>query len=157
MKSRRLGSLLALLALGSPLIAQRPAVTTADYARAEKFLGPNLTGLVAGGSVAATWLPDERFWYRNQPAAGGTEIVVVDPSKKTRTAYADCAAAGVDCTAAPADTGGRGGRGRGGGGGGGGGAPLAGGETPSGSPGATRAASVGGWEPRGRATENGGP
>src|SRR5258705_4721042 len=155
MKSRRLGSLLALLALGSPLIAQRPAVTTADYARAEKFLGPNLTGLVAGGSVAATWLPDERFWYRNQPAAGGTEIVVVDPSKKTRTAYADCAAAGVDCTAAPADTGGRGGRGSGGRGGRGGGPPSSDGKPLSVSPDGTRAVFVRDWNLWGRDMKTG--
>src|SRR4029078_13622589 len=96
-------------ALLAPLAAQpRPTVTAADYARAEKFLAPNLQGLVVGGSVNATWLPDGRFWDRNQTLTGN-EIVVVDPAKKTRTAYPDCAAAGVDCaTEQPA--GGRGGR-----------------------------------------------
>jgi len=34
-----------LLAAGIPLAAQRTAVTSADYARAEKFLAPNLAGL----------------------------------------------------------------------------------------------------------------
>ena len=100
MKQRHAGPLFALFtlpALVAPLAAQRAAVTAADYARA------------VGGAVAPTWLPDDRFWYRNQTAAG-TEIVVVDAVKKTRTAYPDCAAAGLDC-AAPADTGGRGGRG----------------------------------------------
>ena len=120
MKSRLAPPLLALLALATPLLAQRPAVTAADYGRAETFLAPNVQGLVVGGAVAPTWLPDDRFWYRNQ-AGAGNEIVVVDPVKKTRTAYPDCAAAAVDCAAAPADAGGRGGRGGGGRGGRGGG------------------------------------
>jgi len=52
MKLRLFTHLLALAALGTPLVAQRVAVTAADYARAEKFLGPNLQGLVVGGVVA---------------------------------------------------------------------------------------------------------
>jgi hypothetical protein len=107
---------LCLAAAGMPLSAQRPAVTTADYGRAEKFLAANLAGLAVGGSVTPNWLPDDRFWYRNSTQAG-TEIVVIDPAKKTRNAYPDCAAAGVDC-ATEATAGGRGGGGRGGRGGG---------------------------------------
>ena len=103
-----------------PLVAQRPGPTVADYQRAEKFLAPALTGLVVGGAVNATWLPDERFWYRNQTLTGN-EIVVVDPAKKTRTAFPDCAAAQVDCSAEITGAGGRGGRGGGGGRGGRGG------------------------------------
>lgn len=45
-------------------------LTAADYARAERFLAPALTGMVVGGSVTANWLPDERFWYRTQTADG---------------------------------------------------------------------------------------
>ncbi len=60
------------------------ALTAADYARAEKFLVPNVTGLVVGGSVSASWLPDDRFWYRNTTAEG-IEFILVDPSKRTRT------------------------------------------------------------------------
>ena len=42
--------LAAAAALVAPLFAQpRPAVTAADYARAEKFLAANLNGLVVGG------------------------------------------------------------------------------------------------------------
>jgi dipeptidyl-peptidase 4 len=140
MKLRRPGSVLAFLALTVPLAAQRPAVTAADYTRAEKFLGPNLNGLVAGGAVAPAWLPDDRFWYRNQTAAGGTEIVVVDPVKKTRSAFADCAAAGMDCSAAPAEGGGRGGRG-----GRGGGPPSSDGKPLSVSPDGSRAVFVRDW------------
>jgi dipeptidyl aminopeptidase/acylaminoacyl peptidase len=98
-----------------PLTAQRATVTAADYARAEKFLAPNLQGLVVGGSVAPVWLPDGRFWYRNQ-TANGTEVVVVNPAAKTRQSFADCTAAKVDCSAQPAAPTGRGGRGGRGGG-----------------------------------------
>jgi dipeptidyl aminopeptidase/acylaminoacyl peptidase len=82
-------------------------VTAADYARAEKFLGPSVTPLVVGGSVAATWLPDDRFWYRNT-TADGSEFVLVDTAKRTRgpafdhvkLAAALSAAAGATYTAA---------------------------------------------------------
>ena len=145
MKLRLAAPLLALLALATPLVAQRPAVTAADYARGETFLGPNLQGLVVGGAVAPSWLPDERFWYRNQ-TAGGTEIVVIDPAKKARASFPDCAADGVDCTAAPAEAGGRGGRGGGGGRGGrGGGPPSSDGKPISVSPDGTRGVFVRDW------------
>ncbi len=39
---------------------QSSPVTSADYARAERFLAPAVTPLVVGGNVAATWLPDDR-------------------------------------------------------------------------------------------------
>jgi dipeptidyl aminopeptidase/acylaminoacyl peptidase len=137
-------TLLALLVLGTPLVAQRPAITAADYARAEKFLAANLAGLVTGGTVTPNWLPDERFWYRNETAAG-TEIVVVDPAKKARASFADCAAAGVDCTAAPAEAAGRGGRGGGGRGGRGGGPPSSDGKPLAVAPDGTRAVFVRDW------------
>src|SRR5512133_3847062 len=59
------------------------ALTTADYARAERFLGPNVSPLVVGGSVAANWLADDRFWYRNQ-VADGFEFILVTPATRTR-------------------------------------------------------------------------
>src|SRR5512133_3862129 len=59
------------------------ALTTADYARAERFLGPNVAPLVVGGSVAANWLPDDRFSYRNQ-LADGYEFVLVTPATRSR-------------------------------------------------------------------------
>lgn len=79
----------------------------------------SLTGLTFGGAVPANSLPDERFWYRNTTATG-TQIVLVDPAKKSRVV---CDAQRTNCPGVPADTaapaGGRGGRG-------GGGAPGAG-------------------------------
>ncbi|HEV8612990.1 MAG TPA: DPP IV N-terminal domain-containing protein, partial [Gemmatimonadales bacterium] len=62
---------------------QRPQLTAADYARAEKFLGYNATPLVFGAAVRPTWLPDGRFWYRNT-ISRGTELILVDPLRKTR-------------------------------------------------------------------------
>jgi dipeptidyl-peptidase 4 len=145
MSCRPATPLLALVALSVPLIAQRPGVTAADYARAETFLAPNLAGLVVGGSVSPNWLPDDRFWYRNQ-GGSGTQIVIVDPAKKSRASFADCAAAGVDCSSAPADAGGRGGgRGGGGRGGRGGGPPSSDGKPLSVSPDGTRAVFVRDW------------
>ncbi len=81
---RPLTLLLGGAVLAVPLAAQQqPALTSADYARGEGFLAQNLTGLVVGGTVAANWLPDERFWYRNA-LADGAEFILVDPVKKTR-------------------------------------------------------------------------
>jgi dipeptidyl aminopeptidase/acylaminoacyl peptidase len=67
-----------------PLAAQTARqFTAADYDRAVKMLAPSLAGLVVGGSVTPNWLPDDRFWYRNQTATG-YEFMLVDPGKKTR-------------------------------------------------------------------------
>ena len=64
--------------------AQQPrALTAADYARAEQFMGYNTAPLVFGAAVRPTWLSGDRFWYRNATAAG-FEFVVVDPARKTR-------------------------------------------------------------------------
>ncbi|MBI3005399.1 MAG: DPP IV N-terminal domain-containing protein [Ignavibacteriales bacterium] len=70
----------------SPGFAQPTPFTAADYARAEKFLAPNVTGLMVGGEVMPTWLPDDRFWYRST-TGGGVEYVLIDPTKRTRSPY----------------------------------------------------------------------
>jgi dipeptidyl-peptidase-4 len=57
--------------------------SAADYARAERFLAPAVTPLVVGGNVAANWLPDDRFWYRNQ-VADGYEFILVTPATRAR-------------------------------------------------------------------------
>ncbi len=101
----------------SPANAQQPTrvYTAADYDRAVKMLAPALANLVVGGSVQANWLADDRLWYR-----AGSDVVLVDPAKRTRVvcdaARSNCP--GVPATAADAGRGGRGG-GRGGRGGGG--------------------------------------
>ena len=70
--------------------AQSRVYTPADYARAEKFLAPNLSQLVIGGTVAAKWLEGDRFWYRKTTEAG-TEYIFVDPAKRTRAPYSPTA------------------------------------------------------------------
>ena len=61
-----------------PGLAQAP-----DYARAEKFMGYNTTPLVYHAGVRATWLPDDRFWYRTTMPEGSA-FVLVDPARGTR-------------------------------------------------------------------------
>ena len=76
--------LFALFALVAPAAAQPPrALTAADYARAERLMTYNTAQLVSGGAVSPTWLPDDRFWYRNATREGW-EFVLVDPVRKTR-------------------------------------------------------------------------
>ena len=71
-------------ALAQPQRGDGPRpIAAADYARAERFLGPTVNPLVIGGTVAANWLPDDRFWYRNQ-IDDGYEFIVVTPATKTR-------------------------------------------------------------------------
>src|ERR1051326_5228625 len=106
-------SLALLLIIPAALLGQqRRTLTTADYDRAVRMLGPTVNPLVIGGTVQPTWLPDGRFWYRN---ATDSQAVVIDPSKKTRELMATPPAGGVT----GGGRGGRGGGGRGGGRGGG--------------------------------------
>jgi dipeptidyl-peptidase-4 len=72
-------------AQSAPAAAQAapPALTAADYARAEKFLAAAVNPLVVGGTVNATWLPDDRFTYRST-LTDGTQFLLVDPVAKTR-------------------------------------------------------------------------
>src|SRR5262245_54964049 len=107
-------AVLAFVGLATGMVAaqNRRVVTTADYDRAVRMLAPNLTGLVVGDSVNATWLPDGRFWYVRTTLTG-SENVVIDPVKKTREVVQTPPEGGqVD----PAGGGGRGGRGGGRGG-----------------------------------------
>src|SRR4051812_2378233 len=66
-----------------PDTAARAALTAADYARAERFMTYNTTPLMLHGSVHATWLPEDRFWYRTRSEAG-EEAVLVDAPHATR-------------------------------------------------------------------------
>jgi dipeptidyl-peptidase-4 len=63
--------------------ANARALTADDYARAERFMPYNTTPLVSNGAVRPTWLPGDRFWYRNQTAAG-SEFVLVNASTGSR-------------------------------------------------------------------------
>jgi dipeptidyl-peptidase-4 len=81
-----------------PLAAQSPRVLSkADYDRAVRFLGGNLGGLVVGGNVQARWLSDGRFWYTSTTLTG-SEQVVVDPVRRTRTKATEADTAGSRTT-----------------------------------------------------------
>ena len=71
-----------LFSLAFAASAQR-VFTAADYAHAEKFMTYNTNSLVFQNQVRPTWLPDDRFWYRNT-LADGAEFVMVDPTRETR-------------------------------------------------------------------------
>jgi dipeptidyl aminopeptidase/acylaminoacyl peptidase len=75
-------------ALATPVIAQSRRLTADDYARAEKFMPYNTNPLVLHAPGRPTWLPDDRFWYR-VTTEKGTEFVLVDPTRGTKTRYSD--------------------------------------------------------------------
>jgi dipeptidyl-peptidase-4 len=92
------GALMAAMTL--PGAAQsRAAVSAADYARAEQFLGYNTNPLVANGPVQANWLADDRFWYRNVTAAG-SEFILVDAARATKAPAFNHAAVAATLTTA---------------------------------------------------------
>ena len=78
----------AIVGLVLPAHAQTRALTTDDYARAEKFLGYNTNGLVLHVAAQPTWVGDERFWYRTT-TENGTEFFLVDAATGARTAAFD--------------------------------------------------------------------
>jgi dipeptidyl aminopeptidase/acylaminoacyl peptidase len=90
-----------------PAIArpQSRAFAAEDYARAEKFLAPNVTPLVTLATVNATWLAEDRFWYR-MTTSKGVEYILIDPAKKSRSQYSPT----PEDTAGSRRTPGRGGR-----------------------------------------------
>src|SRR6266542_2306456 len=81
----KLSTLLAFICINLPVVAQERRVLTADdYARAEKALGYNTNPLVFRAGVRPNWMSGERFWYRITTAEG-SEFVLIDPAKGTRT------------------------------------------------------------------------
>jgi dipeptidyl aminopeptidase/acylaminoacyl peptidase len=84
-------SLLASLFLSLALTSnaqQNKILTAKDYERAESFLTYGTEPLVDHGSVRPNWLAGDRFWYRDLNAKG-SEFILVDPAKKTRSAAFD--------------------------------------------------------------------
>jgi dipeptidyl aminopeptidase/acylaminoacyl peptidase len=69
----------------APLLQAQRVLTTADYDRAAKMLSFNTGPLVSGGVVVASWLPDDRFFYRNTTASG-SEWLLVNPATRTSVA-----------------------------------------------------------------------
>ena len=67
---------------------QGKPLTDKDYEHAESMLGYNTEQLVDHGSVRPNWLPGDRFWYRTLTPQG-SEFILVDPAKKSRSAAFD--------------------------------------------------------------------
>jgi len=67
---------------------QGPVLTAKDYQHAESFLSYNTAPLIDHGSVNPNWLPGDKFWFRDLNAQG-SEFILVDPVKKTRSAAFD--------------------------------------------------------------------
>jgi len=65
---------------------QKPVVTAADYARAERFLRDNVLPLVSGMGVQPMWLDNDRFVYRIFGATGQNQFALVDPARGSRVA-----------------------------------------------------------------------
>lgn len=62
---------------------QAKTLTAKDYDRASELVY-NTDQLVDRGSIRPNWLADDRFWYTVSDAKG-TEFILVDPARKTRT------------------------------------------------------------------------
>lgn len=78
---------MAILAGAVPGAVAQPsetrALTAADYARAESFLGYRAAPLVLGAGVRPVWMADGRFGYR-VTTERGNEFMLVDPARGTR-------------------------------------------------------------------------
>lgn len=67
---------------------QSNSLTTKDYQNAESFMPYNTQRFIDRGSVAPNWLPGDKFWYRTL-TSDGSEFILVDPSKGSRTTAFD--------------------------------------------------------------------
>lgn len=64
------------------------SLTAKDYANAERFLWFSTQPYVDNGYVIPNWINGDKFWYRNLNAQG-SEFILVDAAKGTRTAAFD--------------------------------------------------------------------
>src|SRR5919198_553692 len=85
MRAHMRNALALIVLFSAPALAQAPApaLTAADYARAERFMTYNTTPRVLHGGGPPTFRPDDRFWYRTRTERG-EEAVLVDSARATR-------------------------------------------------------------------------
>jgi len=102
-ESRIFAAFVLMLFVAIPFAAAQTGVTAADYARAEKFLGPAVNPLVVGGNLNARWLPDERFWYLNS-TGDVSEFILVTPAEGKRAPAFDHAKLAAALSAATGRT-----------------------------------------------------
>lgn len=69
-RSARIAGAMALGALSMGAAAQGRTLTNDDYARAERYVGYNVTPLVDHAVQTVNWLDDTHFWYRDHDATG---------------------------------------------------------------------------------------
>lgn len=67
---------------------QTNIVDKKDYQHAESFMAYNTQQFIDHGPFIANWLAGDRFWYRTLTPQG-SEFILVDPVKGTRTAAFD--------------------------------------------------------------------
>jgi dipeptidyl aminopeptidase/acylaminoacyl peptidase len=68
--------------------AQNKSLTTQDYQHAESFMSYGVQPYIDHGNVNPNWLPGDKFWYRVLTPQG-SEFILVDPVKGTKTAAFD--------------------------------------------------------------------
>ena len=90
----------SLLIAGSAAAGTPAALTSADYARAERLMPYNTEPLVLHSVSAVTWLPDGQFWYKTS-TAHGVELVLVNPARGTRRQAPDLAGLAPALSPAP--------------------------------------------------------
>ena len=90
----------ALLVAACSVGAQQPRiVTAADYGRAERALNRSVLPLLLGAPIHATWMDNDRFWYRVGTPTG-TEFILGDAVRGTRTRAFDPARLAAGLSAA---------------------------------------------------------
>jgi dipeptidyl aminopeptidase/acylaminoacyl peptidase len=67
---------------------QGSQLTIKDYEHAESFMSYNTEQFVDHNGVRPEWLTGDRFWYRTLTPQG-SEFILVDPAKKSRSAAFD--------------------------------------------------------------------
>lgn len=93
-------SLASLILIPTAMVAQQgPALTSADYNRAERYLGYNVNPLVRYTSTRPAWLASGELWYRLS-STRGSEFMLVDPARKTKARAFDQAAVAKAMSAA---------------------------------------------------------
>ena len=67
---------------------QGNSLTAKDYQKAESFMSYNTQRFIDRGSIAPNWMTGDKFWYRTL-TSDGSEFILVDPSKRSRTVAFD--------------------------------------------------------------------
>jgi dipeptidyl-peptidase-4 len=85
------GASLLLTGMNAAAAGELPrTVTSADYAKAERFLRGHMPQYVDNADIEHHWIgTEDRFWYLRTNAAGGHEFVVVDAASGQRSAAFD--------------------------------------------------------------------